>query len=286
VISGATAYRAFKYSIFALLAINVALFLFEDSLASAQTFTDGVSWRNVVEAYSQTVDTIAWLLLLLMFELETSTIPDDKLKGPLVWMFAGVRALCYAFIVYSCYGYISKFFVVTDVLPFAVENVCSLVGSEFTYARTLDEYFPLTPQICQAMQDLPLQRVAGTNIIGTPEQISLLRSLALTDVINSVDWILVVAVLESEVWLQLRGLLTSRIMLISRYVKSVLYTVLLGCAVYWWIDGDFLDFWDAFLWLVAFVFIDLNIFKWQTETTLDAQQSSVAGAGSISQDPA
>ena len=32
---------------------------------------------------------------------------------------------------------------------------------------------------------------------------------------------------------------------------------------YWGILGDFLDFWDAFMWLVAFVFIELNIFQWQ-----------------------
>jgi hypothetical protein len=25
------------------------------------------------------------------------------------------------------------------------------------------------------------------------------------------------------------------------------------------------DFWDAFLWLVAFVFIEMNIFQWQRE---------------------
>ena len=27
----------------------------------------------------------------------------------------------------------------------------------------------------------------------------------------------------------------------------------------------FLDFWDAFLWLVAFVFIELNVFQWREE---------------------
>ena len=26
-----------------------------------------------------------------------------------------------------------------------------------------------------------------------------------------------------------------------------------------------MDFWDAFLWLVAFVFIELNVFEWRQE---------------------
>jgi hypothetical protein len=30
-------------------------------------------------------------------------------------------------------------------------------------------------------------------------------------------------------------------------------------------SGDFLDFWDAFLWLVAFIFIEMNIFTWHSE---------------------
>jgi hypothetical protein len=30
--------------------------------------------------------------------------------------------------------------------------------------------------------------------------------------------------------------------------------------------GDFLDFWDAFIWLVAFFFIEMNLFQWQEET--------------------
>lgn len=36
---------------------------------------------------------------------------------------------------------------------------------------------------------------------------------------------------------------------------------LLLAAIYWGIKGDFVDFWDAFLWLVAFIFIELNVFE-------------------------
>jgi hypothetical protein len=35
------------------------------------------------------------------------------------------------------------------------------------------------------------------------------------------------------------------------------------------------DFWDAFLWLVAFVFIELNVFEWHKET----QEQAMASAG-------
>jgi hypothetical protein len=57
---------------------------------------------------------------------------------------------------------------------------------------------------------------------------------------------------------------------LSEGTKVLLYAVLLGCAIYWWLEGDFLDFWDAFLWLVAFVFIELNLFEWHDPKTIPA----------------
>jgi hypothetical protein len=45
-------------------------------------------------------------------------------------------------------------------------------------------------------------------------------------------------------------------------------------AVYWGFKGDFVDFWDAFLWLVAFVFIEMNVFNWRQEALLEQSMST------------
>ena len=73
-------------------------------------------------------------------------------------------------------------------------------------------------------------------------------------------------------YLQLRDKLTSRMMFAAKYIKGVFYLILLYCAIYWGVYSSFLDFWDAFLWLVAFVFIELNIFQWNTETEDEKEQ--------------
>lgn len=260
-------YRVFKYTIYCLLAYNIWLFFLQDSGASAQTFADGVTWRNLVEAYSATFDTLAWVVLLLIFELQTAVIPDEKLRGSLKWVLVGVQSACYFFIVYSFYGYVVKFGVVTDLTPLGAVNACELIGSAYTYPDSLDEYFPLTLEVCASMQSQTLYQIAETSIVGTSEQMLLLKKLALTDVINAGDWLVVVAILEIEVLLQLKGMLSDRLLAINKTAKGFLYLVLLGCAIYWGIDGEFLDFWDAFLWLVAFIFIELNIFEWQAETS-------------------
>ena len=54
--------------------------------------------------------------------------------------------------------------------------------------------------------------------------------LAWVDVINSVTWIIVVAVLEVDVWLQLRGtFFRAGEWLVSKYLKMGLYGILLAC---------------------------------------------------------
>ncbi|MEM7278412.1 MAG: hypothetical protein AAF385_09830, partial [Pseudomonadota bacterium] len=128
------------------------------------------------------------------------------------------------------------------------------------------DYIPLTQASCAQISATPVFQVAGTQIYGSAEDMALLRNLATTDVVNSGDWLLIVALLEVEVIMQLRGLLSDRWIGLFKKIKAVLYTILFACALYWWIDGDFLDFWDAFLWLVAFIFIELNIFQWQAES--------------------
>ncbi len=261
-------YQVFKYAVYALLGYDVWLFFLDDLSASAETFTDGVTWHNVVEAYSATADTAAWVVLLLLLELETAVISDKRLRGGLKWALNAVLAACYAIIAYSFYGYFVKLGVVSDLVPFAIADVCSLIGSGFTYVATLDEYLPLTLDSCSALRGTSLQQIVDTKIIGTPGQLELARKLAITDVVNAAAWLLVVAILEAEVQLQLRQRMTRHLNTVGLVLKAVLYTILLGCAVYWGIDGNFLDFWDAFLWLVAFVFIEMNFFEWQADSAV------------------
>jgi hypothetical protein len=85
-------------------------------------------------------------------------------------------------------------------------------------------------------------------------------------VINSFTWIAVVVILEVDVWLQIQGRFHGRVVTASTVIKALLYAILFAAAAYWGMLGDFLDFWDAFMWLVAFVFIEMNLFRWQAET--------------------
>jgi hypothetical protein len=258
-------FNLFKYTVYLLLAYNILLWFQEDLAASAETFGDTVTWRNVVEAYSATIDTAAWVVLLLLFELETAVIPDEKLKGGLRWFFTGIVAVCYVLITWAFYGYVAKYGVITDVVPFSIADVCSLVETEWNYIVDLDDYPPLDGASCLALQGQELFQITGLEIIGTAASLKSAVGLAIIDIINAGTWLIIVVLLQVEVWLQLKDKLTDRRMLIAKITKGIFYSVLFVCAAYWGINGTFLDFWDAFLWLVAFIFIELNIFQWHEE---------------------
>jgi hypothetical protein len=274
-------YTAFKYTVYVLLGVDAVLFLQIDVAASAETFGRDIGWANVVEAFTAAVDTAAWLVLLLLFELETAVISDEKLQGWLKWFFSLVRVVCYTFIVWSFYGYIAKYVVISDFSPFNVADVCSLVGGDWTWVADLDDYPTLDAQSCILLQGRELLQLNGTQIIGTREALDAASALAIIDIANSATWLVIVVLLEAEVWMQLKDLLTERLLRVGKYVKGFFYALLFFCAIYWGIYGDFLDFWDAFLWLVAFIFIEMNIFQWheEVEEAWEAEQEAMRRTG-------
>jgi len=266
-------FTLFKWLVYILLAWNAFQFFQEDLAASAETF-ERISWRNVLEAFSATVDTTSWLVLLLVFEFETAILTDDRLKGRLKWFLLGLKAVCYILIVSSFYGYLNKYMVVTNLLPLSIADVCSLVGTEWNYVLSLDDYPPIDAAVCVTLQGQGLLQITGTEIIGTREAFDAARGLAIIDIINAATWLVIVVMLEVEVWMQLKDILTDRLMRMGKYLKSFWYSILFVAAVYWGFEGSFLDFWDAFLWLVAFIFIELNIFQWHEEVE---EEHSTAG---------
>ena len=262
-------YRAFtavKYLTYILLSINVYLFLQEELSALEHTFAGGIKPEQIIQSFAATIDTAAWVFLLLLFELETSVLDDSKIKGGLKWSLHGIRGICYLAIGYAFTGYYAELTMLYDVILTPGDDACSLIGRDFSLLVDIDEYVSLNAMTCAAVGP-DLYQFNGFDIVADTSTMQAAQYLGWVDVINSATWILVCIVLEVEVRLQLRGQLSDRIMETTRYLKFALYAILFGAAGYWGYAGDFLDYWDASLWLFAFIFIELNVFEWQYETT-------------------
>ena len=258
-------FRWVKYLTYALLSLNIWLFLAEEIDSARFAIASGEDVVMGVQLFSATLDTLAWVILLLLFELETAVIPDDRLKGPLRFAIHGVRMLCTAAIVMAFLGYFGEW---RTLLPseLLAGEACARVAEGWSYMVKLDDFVPLTAENCgQFGGDTRL--VTGLDgVIASPAGLLEGQRLALVDVINSAAWILVVILLEIEVRLLTRWGGGSRPMArLANSLKVLLYTTLVVAAIYWGFKGDFLDFWDAALWLFAFVFIELNVFEWQQE---------------------
>ena len=98
-------FQYFKYSIYFLLTLNFYFFFTEDLAAFSVRYSDAISLNELITAYSASIDTIAWLILLWILELETYIL-DDNYNNKLIDALSVIlKALCYALIIYSFFGY-------------------------------------------------------------------------------------------------------------------------------------------------------------------------------------
>ncbi len=279
-INSSRLYQLFKYAVYAFLTLNIYLFYAEEAAAAPLQFPDGVNLGNFREAYAATIDTLAWVILLLMFELETYVLEDRHFTPAVVLTLRGLRALAYGAILMAFSGYYDDLMFVREAAPFAAAGgLCALPAGDWSWAVTFGEYVPIAADNCGTLAtsanliqfgDLPL-------LVDEPGWVEIVR-LGWADVINAAVWILVVIILEVDVWLQERQRYEGLILLASNAFKFLLYSTLLLVAIYWTFKGDFLDTFDAYMWLIAFVFIELNVFEWHEEDKAARTAQSAPGS--------
>jgi hypothetical protein len=266
-------FQGFKYALYAFLTLNVYLFFAEEFAASAVQFPDGVKLADIMVAYVATIDTAAWVVLLLMFELETYILEDRHFTKPVTWTLQGLRIVCYAFIFSAFLDYVHSLTFVQSVSPLlGVTDLCTLVGEQWSYAVDLDEYLDITAANCASLSSTTefvqfSQLQAAVDISGHKAIVA----LAWVDVINAAAWLVIVLVLEIDVRLQEKNRFEGAALRISNLFKYVLYSILILALIYWALNGDFVDIWDSLLWLIAFFFIELNVVEWRNETQASGQ---------------
>ncbi|TNE37355.1 MAG: hypothetical protein EP347_08120 [Alphaproteobacteria bacterium] len=258
-------YQAFKYTVYLLLIINMISFFMESLEASRTTFKGGIPLSELMNVFTAALDSGAWIVLLLLFELETFVLPDEKIRGLLKWSLHAGRAICYIGVLWAFFGYWNMMERVYEFEPWTGAPPCEVMTENTALATYLDEYVPLTTDNCGDLVAGDIFYHAGFDAFADGETFSVVKRMAWTDVINSGVWILIVIVLELEVWLASSKLFGTRFYLSYKGAKLLLYGTLFVAGIYWWIFGEFLDFWDAFLWLVAFFFIEMNVIQWQEE---------------------
>lgn len=266
--SHSTLFKIFKYSLYAFLAFNVYVFFAEEYAAAFVQFPHGVSLGEITVAYVATIDTAAWVVLLLMFELETHILEDRHFTKTVTRALQGIRAVCYFFIVSAFVDYANSLIFVQAISPLAgVTDLCSLAGQNWSFAVDLDEYVAITAANCDSLTSAStFVQFNGLQATVDHAGHAAIVGLAWIDVVNAGTWMLIVLVLEIDVRLQENDRLQGSALRISTSMKYLLYSILVLALIYWGINGDFVDSWDALLWLLAFFFIELNVVEWRQES--------------------
>lgn len=264
---GSSAFQLLKYGVYLALLANVFLFLIEEIDSAGALNTSVTGFASFFQIFSTTIDTAAWLVLLIFFELETYVLSDSTLRGRTGQLIHFVRLLCLATISVACWGYFAEFLGLLGTYEITTAN-CADIDSSWSVLVNLDSFEPLAVNPCDGGQWLALTDYE--RVVTSPESYQRAVFLAAVDFINAAAWILVVIVLEIEV----RAVLaSSRQRFIGPSVinpaKGLLYVILFAAAAYWGFEDDFLDFWDAALWLFAFFVIERNVVSWRQEAEVD-----------------
>ena len=162
-------------------------------------------------------------------------------------------------------------------------TVCELVEKDTAYLNMQGRVLPLDKVNCIDISKVEVLKHQTDDIISAAMPLAASVKLAWIDVANSCAWLLVVLIFELEIILKKRGSLNRRRLIIFKSVKGVLYLTLLTDAILWTLYGSFLDSWDAYLWLLAFVLIDLNVLKIKRPVEVSAEQCSM-GNSSVDQE--
>lgn len=251
-------YNSFKYTVFALLAIDIALFYELNSAAEGFTFTNGVTLGDFVVAYADAIDAFAWVGLLVMFEIETSYEPPERWRKWAQPLIGAMTLLFWAVIVYSLFGYVGGLDMLKGFAAYSGGDPCALAGSGSSYAISLDDYLPLDAQNCAVLGAGAFYN-PEINMFATADALSMISRLAWTDILNAGTWIVLGALIEFEIFLRVTHRATPKLLKLLHRVQIPFWLILVVDVFYWWALNEPLDAWDAFLWIACFFFIELNM---------------------------
>ncbi len=263
--------KTVKYSVYTALVINFGLYFLDDYMAYHSALAANAPMADVLERFSTSIDMAAWLGLVFLLELETHALPDEAFKGWLPKALRLARVICYSSIFYAAFAYTNSTLDNYKVAEIPnVDNICQLADKEIFLQTSVIDYIEITAENCATIAEGERFFKVDTDVSVIDEQtLKHIQWLGWIDVDNAIVWLIVVALIELEVWLQSNDRFSGRTLRVVRQVKTFFYLVLIGNATTWAITGYYLYTWDSFLWIFGFWAIELNLAEWERDRLLE-----------------
>lgn len=258
-----------KWAVYIALTLNFGVYAYDDWMAYQRALAPGAPWSDILEQFATTIDMIAWLGLVFLFELETYALPDEAFKGWVTKIIHVVRVACYIGIAYAAYGYTVNTldYYEYDKVSGLIE-LCQIADQSRSLQLDAIAYEPITAENCANVSAGPpyYQKIGEVSVIDTPVLEHAIK-LGWVDVVNAFVWLIVVFLIEIEIRMQAADRFGSRVLKPVRILKTVFYGELIINAVIWVATDYPIYAWDAFLWIFGFWAIELNLAEWEQERT-------------------
>ena len=259
--------QSVKWVVYSLLLVNFVLYLNWDWHGATHALGPAEPLIKWLQAYAASIDYAAWLVLILLFELETYAL-SDKAFTPLVQrLMHGTRMLCYLFVLHTVYAYsvntYEAYFKVEEAA--GVSDLCQVADGRISFVSN-QQYTYLDGDNCALMgtgQEYFL--LDKGRVIADRANLERERWLAWLDVVEAVIWLFIMALIEMTIRLQERGVSRGRAITTLNYLKFAGYSALMGMAIHWGLTDLILNFWDEILWIGGFAAIEMNMSDWREE---------------------
>lgn len=260
--------QTIKWSVYALVIINFGFYIRNDWVIAGHTLYAGSSLLEVSRAFATTIDESAWIILLLLFELETYLLSDEPLSRAKTLLMQGVRVVCYISLAHTLYAYGVYLTEIYASVPVeGVTNLCQLIEKDLSYAFNL-AYSEINSSNCASLSSANQFFYVDPPtffIVEDAAGLAIEKELAWIDMFEAIIWLLILLSIEVAVWLQDRNIGQGIIFKGLGIAKLCLYSLLWAAAGYWIYRGHYMFAWDEFVWIAGFVAIEMNIVQWRDE---------------------
>ena len=260
--------QTIKWLVYTLVIINFGFYIRNDLVIASHTLYSGSSLLEISRAFATTIDESAWIILLLLFELETYLLSDDPLSRTKTLLIKGIRLVCYISLAHTLYAYGVYLAEIYAAVPVeGVTNLCQLIGKDLSYASNL-VYSEINSSNCASLSSANQFFYVDPPtffIVEDAAGLAIEKQLAWIDIFEAIIWLLILLSIEVAVWLQDRNIGQGLIFKTLSITKWCLYSLLWAAAGYWIYRGHYMFAWDEFVWIAGFVAIEMNIVKRRNE---------------------
>ncbi len=259
-------YNTIKLTIYGLLLINFSIYIYQDIQNAKATLPAEHSFLDLMSAFTTSIDYFAWLLLIIVFELETYSISDETWNKQWAWGLRAIRVFAYASLGHTLFSY-SNALADSYQVPFKMAEslgACDFADQGYWWLGILT-YEPITFETCNTMPTTNLWQSSVDGVLTNENGIFWEHIFAHIDLLEITSWLVIMGAIEVNVAFAMKNQTNHPAARTMRIMSHIAYSLIVLFSIAWIWAGQPVYAWDEFVWIAGFAVIEMNISEWKEE---------------------